>query len=201
MTQFNTYGHHHSNHLAHLFATLLTAAAIAGCGSDPGDSERESTAPLHQECDGEYRCEGPEDTFESTLERRGEQCLMGGEIVLTDAGELLRAADGEQITGVAWSGDSKKFELCGAAACIECTATAERGSAGGSSKPAAGKCVGTPRSCSSLGAGTCVLDGCSFSSRVTWDGEFEYECDGQAQACSSYKSEGLCEQQTGCSWE
>jgi len=175
------------------WSILLVVATVVGCGSS--DDNTSSRAGLLERCSGTYQCDLLDGTTLSVpLARNAQSCVLGESIILEEAGRV-RLSDEPEVAGLTWSGDAATFSICEGSECISCALPSE------SSAPTGGKCTGSPRACSSLGAGTCTLDGCSFSSRVLWNGDIEFECSGSARSCQNYSSKGLCERQTGCGWK
>jgi hypothetical protein len=172
---------------------LLLISTACG-GGDPSSGSVE--AGLIERCAGVATCQlaGQPDA-RGELQRVGDECRLDDAFTLAPMGAVYEAGTTTD-TGITWTGNAEHFQLCGDAACTDCTVAPLPGSEVESN----GNCQGTPRSCSSLSAGSCVLDGCSFAQHVKWDGSIEYECEGTAKRCNSYSTAAGCAGQSGCSW-
>jgi hypothetical protein len=173
-------------------AVVGVAVLQVACGSGDDGDGAQSGQGLTERCSGTYRCAFPDgETTTDTMARMGADCVFGGAI-LSESGTVYASAAREE-DGLTWSGSTKDFQICGPGGCAKCVEQ--------SSNASPGHCMGSPDRCSSLGAGSCVSDGCSFDQSVTWDGSLEYECTGTARSCERYTTEVGCEAQQGCFWQ
>ena len=127
-----------------------------------GEEGAHSEVGLTERCSGSYKCTFPDGTVATgSMAKQGSDCTFGG-VILTDSGVVYETSAREDH-GFRWSGTTEKFQLCRSGSCAACVE--QPGSTAGS-----GRCIGSPKSCSSLGAGSCVSDGCSFEDSIQWDG-------------------------------
>ncbi len=151
-------------------------------------------APLDT-CVGQFDCWGP-----SLLGAADEDVELGTFSLhgLADGchlGDVRLNADGSVDEGghvTQWVNEADTLRFCADSTCVVCEPIPE------STYPA---CTGSPRSCSSLSAGDCVSDGCSFVVGVDAFGQPTSDCVGTARSCDRYDSAGTCELQTGCEWQ
>lgn len=190
---------------------MLVAVTSAACsGTSTGAGPDGTAQPLLAACSGDYLCRNDKTATITPIElrRSGASCVAGSAVFESD--QSVTTAGTHERLG-AWAGDSLRFSVCADDGCILCTPagaapSSERPTPVTSAPDAAPKsCKGEmwcskypePRTCQRL-IGCDVIQTPVYGIRGI--DHFEYDCQGEMPACSTYLSKESCESQL-CEWK